>query len=42
MDPVHDAEEKLREACCYGDIDDIVALLQKGTNVNSSNALNGW
>lgn len=35
-------EEALREACCYGDIDTMEELIQKGVNVNSKNSMNGW
>ena len=42
MELMRDNEEKLREACCYGDIDAMADLIQRGVNVNSCNAVNGW
>lgn len=35
-------EEKLREACSYGDLEIINSLLNKGVNINSQNSMNGW
>ena len=42
MDPQKEQEEKLREAACIGDEDTVRMLLEKGTNVNSQHAMNGW
>jgi len=35
-------EEKLREAACFGDIDGVKELINKGVNVNSQHDINGW
>ena len=35
-------EELLREAACYGRLDEIRALISRGVNVNSQHSLNGW
>lgn len=35
-------EEKLREACCYGDTDAVMTLISRGVNVNSQHEINGW
>ncbi|XP_042236373.1 ankyrin repeat domain-containing protein 40-like isoform X2 [Homarus americanus] len=35
-------EEKLREACCYGDNEGVIALVTRGTNINSKHDINGW
>ncbi|XP_047470060.1 ankyrin repeat domain-containing protein 40-like isoform X1 [Penaeus chinensis] len=35
-------EEKLREACCYGDNEAVIALVTRGANINSKHEINGW
>ena len=35
-------EEKLREASCYGYVDDVSALIKKGVNINAQHTINGW
>ncbi|XP_059095348.1 ankyrin repeat domain-containing protein 40-like [Tigriopus californicus] len=35
-------EEKLREAACFGDLDALTTLLNKGTNINAQHKINGW
>ncbi|XP_069189640.1 ankyrin repeat domain-containing protein 40 [Procambarus clarkii] len=35
-------EEKLREACCYGDNEAILTLVSRGININSKHDINGW
>lgn len=35
-------EEKLREACCYGDNEALAALIARGTNINCKHDINGW
>ncbi|XP_066943903.1 ankyrin repeat domain-containing protein 40-like [Macrobrachium rosenbergii] len=35
-------EEKLREACCYGDNEALAALISRGTNINCKHDINGW
>ena len=35
-------EEKLREAACFGDLDGVKELVNKGVNVNSQHDINGW
>ncbi|XP_042876384.1 ankyrin repeat domain-containing protein 40-like [Penaeus japonicus] len=35
-------EEKLREACCYGDNEAVIALVTRGANINSKHDINGW
>ena len=42
MDPVKENQEKLREAASIGDALAVRELLDKGVDVNSRNAMNGW
>lgn len=35
-------EEELREACCIGNTEVIMKLVNKGVNINSQNKINGW
>ncbi|KAK4288272.1 hypothetical protein Pmani_038691 [Petrolisthes manimaculis] len=42
MDIQKQNEEKLREACCYGDNEAVLALLSRGIDVNSQHEINGW
>lgn len=42
MDIQKQNEEKLREACCYGDNEAVLALLSRGTSINSQHEINGW
>ncbi|XP_061830092.1 ankyrin repeat domain-containing protein 40 [Nerophis lumbriciformis] len=35
-------QERLREACAIGDIDEVRTLVESGVNVNSQNEINGW
>ncbi|KAK8718849.1 hypothetical protein OTU49_014424, partial [Cherax quadricarinatus] len=42
MDVQKQNEEKLREACCYGDTEAILALVSRGVNINSKHDINGW
>lgn len=42
MEPPKQNEEKLREACCYGDNEAVLALITRGTNINSKHEINGW
>ena len=42
MDPAKEEQEKLREAACIGDTVAVKELLDKGADVNSRNAMNGW
>ena len=42
MDPVKELEERLREAASIGDENAVKCLINKGVDVNSQNAMNGW
>lgn len=42
MDTQKQNEEKLREACCYGDNEAVIALVTRGANINSRHEINGW
>ncbi|KAK7063300.1 Ankyrin repeat domain-containing protein 40 [Halocaridina rubra] len=42
MDPQKQNEEKLREACCYGDNEALASLIARGTNINCKHDVNGW
>ena len=42
MDPVKELEERLREAASIGDENAVKSLINKGVDVNSQNAMNGW
>lgn len=35
-------QERLREACAIGDIDEVKNLVESGVNINSQNEINGW
>ena len=35
-------EEKLREMCCIGDEKNVKALVERGVNLNATNAINWW
>eukprot|EP00095_Tigriopus_kingsejongensis_P001698 maker-scaffold1305_size49401-snap-gene-0.16 protein:Tk01698 transcript:maker-scaffold1305_size49401-snap-gene-0.16-mRNA-1 annotation:"ankyrin repeat domain 40" len=35
-------EEKLREAACFGDLDSLTTLLNKGADINAQHKINGW
>jgi hypothetical protein len=37
-----EAEDRLREAVSFNDLETVYTLLQRGTNVNSKNAVNEW
>jgi len=39
---IENSEEKLRELCCYGDIEAVENLIKKGVEINSQNKMNGW
>lgn len=42
MEVKKDLEERLRELCCIGDERNLKMLVERGVNINSANAMNGW